>query len=214
MPKGAFSIWVGCQWCMPKCHYVMRPGWWYCITERMFWRYREVVNLCVCVRERERQRQRSLSRDFDEGGAEGRLSVSDFINEGGNVFIPGMDTPTSFLTNPSCCVCVCIWTGLLLSQIPSSVSLTGPSCRAASLFPPTGTTAQLMPPQPCQHSPCLQPTICSPDSDERRVGEWFSKKQSRKKERKKRCRPYFSFFFHSSSNAESWLSLCSSKDML
>lgn len=119
----------------------------------------------------------SLWRDVDEGGGEGRLLVSDFINEGGNVFIPGLDTPTTFLTNPSCCVRVCwrvcvrgFWTRHWLSPIPSSVSLTGPSRRAASLFPPDGTTAQLTPPQPCQHNPRLRPTICSPDPDGRRVG--------------------------------------------
>lgn len=34
-----------------------------------------------------------------------RLLVSDFINEGGNVFIPGLDAATAFLNNVSRCVC-------------------------------------------------------------------------------------------------------------
>lgn len=80
--------------------------------------------------------------------------------------------PLSSPIPPVMCVDVCarIWTRHWLSPIPSSVSLTGPSRRAASLFPPDGTTAQLTPPQPCQHNPRLRPTICSPDPDERRVG--------------------------------------------
>lgn len=36
---------------------------------------------------------------------EDRLLVSDFINEGGNVFIPGLDAATAFLNNVSRCVC-------------------------------------------------------------------------------------------------------------
>lgn len=86
-------------------------------------------------------------------------------------------------------MCVCtVWARHWLSPIPSSVSLTGPSCRAASLFPPDGTTAQLTPPQPCQHNPRLRPTICSPDPDEGRVGSDFKKKDESKdnKEEEKR----------------------------
>lgn len=72
---------------------------------------------------------------------EDRLLVSNFINEGGNVFIPGLDASTTFLNNVSRCVCwcVCIWTRHWLGPIPSGVSLTGPSYQAASLsHTPTG----------------------------------------------------------------------------
>lgn len=67
------------------------------------------TSMCVCVY----VCMRSLWRDVDEGGGEGRLVVSDFINERGNVFIPGLDTPTTSLTNPSrsVCGCVCAWFG-------------------------------------------------------------------------------------------------------
>lgn len=93
-----------------------------------FWLQLGCTPGCVCV---------ILWRDADEGGGEGRLAVSDFINEEGNVFIPGLDTPTTFLTHSSCYVCWCAFeTRRWLSPIPSSASLTGPSCRAASLFPP------------------------------------------------------------------------------
>lgn len=76
------------------------------------------------------------------------------------VWIP---PPPSLPFPPGVCVfCVrVVWTRRGLSSIPSSMSLTGPSRQAASLFPIDGTTAQLTPPQPCQQNPLLRPTICS-----------------------------------------------------
>lgn len=78
----------------------------------------------VCVR--------SLWRDADEGGGEGRLVLSNFINEGGNVFIPGLDTPTTFQTNPSCYVrwCVCAFLNQALAQSDSQ------QCIFNRAFPP------------------------------------------------------------------------------
>lgn len=91
------------------------------------------------------------------------------------------------------CLCVCVdWTRRWLSPIPSSVSLTGPSRRAARLFSPDGTTAQLTPPQPCQHNLRFWPTICSPDPDEEKDGRW-SQNETRKKdngEKEKKKQPY------------------------
>ncbi len=108
------------------------------------------------------------------------------------------------------CVCV-VWTRHWLSPIPSSVSLTGPSRRAASLFPPDGTTAQLTPPQPCQHNPRLRPTICSPDPDGGEGGEWLKKKEEskdNKKETKERTKMHPTFLHKAGKvQVNEWVSL-------
>lgn len=143
----------------------------------------------------------SLWRDVDEGGGEGRLLVSDFINEGGNVFIPGLDTPTTFLTNPSCCVrvcwrvCVCAWfLDQALAQPDSQ------QCIFNRAFPPG---CQPVPPwrdnSPADAPTALptQPTSSThnllPWSWRKEGGVWLKKKQKRPKtirrgkEKKKRC---------------------------
>ena len=68
--------------------------------------------------------------------------------------------PLSLPIPPELCVllCVCMaWARHWLSPIPSSVTLTGPSRRAASLFPPDGTTAQLTPPSPANTTLAFDP---------------------------------------------------------
>lgn len=134
------------------------------------------TSVCECVW--------SLCRDSDERGGEGRLLVSDFINEGGNVFIQGLDTPTTFHTNPSCsvcwCVCVCVCKYLnqgldhsesqqcifnrgLPAGLPACHPLTGqqPSWRSHS---PANTTHALNP----QSAPLILMKGGSKDNKERR----------------------------------------------
>lgn len=126
-----------------------------------------------------------------KGGGEDRLLVSDFINEGGNVFIPGLDASATFLNNDSRCVCwcVCIWTRRWRSPIPSGGSLTGPSYRAASLSRnPTGQQPSWRPILPCQHNPHIWPTICSPNPNERWEGnDWNNTKTLKRRNWKKKC---------------------------
>lgn len=114
--------------------------------------------------------------------------LSDFINEGRNAFIPNLDTHIIFFFQPvPPVVCGCVLTRHCFRGTPSSVSLTGPSHRVASLYShPNETTAQLTPLQPCQHSPRLRPTIWSPDSDEKkRAGSKEAKTIRKNKERQK-----------------------------
>lgn len=115
-----------------------------------------------------------------------RLVVSDIINEGRNVIIPGLDAPLhtlsfSLLTS-AVCVDVCVfmfWTRHWLSSIPSSVSLKEPSHWAARLSPPNVTTVQLTPNSSANtpHTHNLLPRPC-------RMGN------NLKKEKRRRTRQY------------------------